>query len=85
MNSSYEVCETYPALLVLPSNVTEDELKRVAAFRAKRRFPVRIYFFLSENPRVSFSFTLQRAFVWPTEISSSSIYIVIRATIVKNS
>ncbi|XP_057216293.1 myotubularin-related protein 1b isoform X3 [Triplophysa rosa] len=40
VNSSYEVCETYPALLVMPSNVTEDELKRVAAFRAKRRFPV---------------------------------------------
>ncbi|XP_077052249.1 myotubularin-related protein 1b isoform X2 [Siphateles boraxobius] len=40
VNSSYEVCETYPALLVLPSNVSEDELKRVAAFRAKRRFPV---------------------------------------------
>ncbi|XP_056302767.1 myotubularin-related protein 1b isoform X3 [Danio aesculapii] len=40
VNSGYEVCETYPALLVLPSNVTEDELKRVAAFRAKRRFPV---------------------------------------------
>uniref|UniRef100_A0A8C1WFL5 phosphatidylinositol-3,5-bisphosphate 3-phosphatase n=1 Tax=Cyprinus carpio TaxID=7962 RepID=A0A8C1WFL5_CYPCA len=42
VNSSYEVCETYPALLVLPSNVTEDELKRVAAFRAKRRFPHRL-------------------------------------------
>nr|XP_055035841.1 myotubularin-related protein 1b isoform X4 [Misgurnus anguillicaudatus] len=40
VNSNYEVCETYPALLVVPSNVTEDELKRVAAFRAKRRFPV---------------------------------------------
>lgn len=40
VNSSYELCETYPALLVLPSNVTEDELKRVMAFRAKRRFPV---------------------------------------------
>uniref|UniRef100_A0A8C1PZL0 Myotubularin related protein 1b n=1 Tax=Cyprinus carpio TaxID=7962 RepID=A0A8C1PZL0_CYPCA len=40
VNSSYELCETYPALLVLPSNVTEDELKRVAAFRAKRRLPV---------------------------------------------
>uniref|UniRef100_A0A673M766 phosphatidylinositol-3,5-bisphosphate 3-phosphatase n=1 Tax=Sinocyclocheilus rhinocerous TaxID=307959 RepID=A0A673M766_9TELE len=40
VNSSYELCETYPALLILPSNVTEDELKRVAAFRAKRRFPV---------------------------------------------
>ncbi|XP_059382754.1 myotubularin-related protein 1-like isoform X2 [Carassius carassius] len=40
VNSSYELCETYPALLVLPSNITEDELKRVAAFRAKRRLPV---------------------------------------------
>ncbi|XP_065143363.1 myotubularin-related protein 1b isoform X2 [Paramisgurnus dabryanus] len=40
VNSNHEVCETYPALLVVPSNVTEDELKRVAAFRAKRRFPV---------------------------------------------
>uniref|UniRef100_A0A9J8ABT6 phosphatidylinositol-3,5-bisphosphate 3-phosphatase n=1 Tax=Cyprinus carpio carpio TaxID=630221 RepID=A0A9J8ABT6_CYPCA len=41
VNSSYELCETYPALLVLPSNVTEDELKRVAAFRAKRRLPAK--------------------------------------------
>ncbi|KAA0720402.1 Myotubularin-related protein 1 [Triplophysa tibetana] len=40
VNSSYEMCETYPALLVMPSNVTEEELKRVAAFRAKRRLPV---------------------------------------------
>ncbi|KAM9451217.1 myotubularin-related protein 1b isoform 1-T1 [Clarias gariepinus] len=40
INSNYEVCETYPALLVLPSSINEDELKRVAAFRAKRRFPV---------------------------------------------
>ncbi|TTE96761.1 Myotubularin-related protein 1 [Bagarius yarrelli] len=40
INSSYEVCETYPALIVLPSNINEDELRRVAAFRAKRRLPV---------------------------------------------
>uniref|UniRef100_A0A3B4DY39 phosphatidylinositol-3,5-bisphosphate 3-phosphatase n=1 Tax=Pygocentrus nattereri TaxID=42514 RepID=A0A3B4DY39_PYGNA len=40
INSSYEVCETYPALLVLPASISEDELRRVAAFRAKRRFPV---------------------------------------------
>ncbi|MCI4386751.1 hypothetical protein PGIGA_G00066150 [Pangasianodon gigas] len=40
INSNYEVCETYPALLVLPSSINEDELRRVAAFRAKRRFPV---------------------------------------------
>ncbi|XP_046723313.1 myotubularin-related protein 1b isoform X2 [Silurus meridionalis] len=40
INSNYEVCETYPTLLVLPSSINEDELRRVAAFRAKRRFPV---------------------------------------------
>ncbi|GAA6071454.1 myotubularin-related protein 1b isoform X2, partial [Tachysurus ichikawai] len=40
INSNYELCETYPALLVLPSSINEDELRRVAVFRAKRRVPV---------------------------------------------
>ncbi|XP_028829174.1 myotubularin-related protein 1a isoform X4 [Denticeps clupeoides] len=40
MNSNYEVCDTYPALLVIPTNIKEDEIKRVASFRAKHRIPV---------------------------------------------
>ncbi|KAI4892368.1 hypothetical protein NFI96_023304 [Prochilodus magdalenae] len=40
INSSYEVCDTYPALLVIPTSIKEDELKRVASFRAKHRIPV---------------------------------------------
>ncbi|XP_076835532.1 myotubularin-related protein 1b isoform X3 [Brachyhypopomus gauderio] len=40
INSSYEVCDTYPAVLVVPASITEDELRRVSVFRAKRRFPV---------------------------------------------
>ncbi|XP_076130407.1 myotubularin-related protein 1b [Alosa pseudoharengus] len=40
INSSYEVCDTYPALLVVPSNISDDELKKVATFRAKHRIPV---------------------------------------------
>ncbi|XP_063059678.1 myotubularin-related protein 1b isoform X1 [Engraulis encrasicolus] len=40
VNSSYELCESYPALLVVPSNITDEDLKRVAGFRAKRRIPV---------------------------------------------
>ncbi|XP_047661913.1 myotubularin-related protein 1b isoform X1 [Tachysurus fulvidraco] len=40
INCNYELCETYPALLVLPSSINEDELRRVAVFRAKRRVPV---------------------------------------------
>ncbi|XP_072562721.1 myotubularin-related protein 1b isoform X2 [Paramormyrops kingsleyae] len=40
INSSYEVCDTYPSLLVVPTSIKDDELKRVAAFRAKHRIPV---------------------------------------------
>lgn len=40
LNSSYEVCDTYPALLVIPTNIIEDDVRRVAAFRAKHRIPV---------------------------------------------
>ncbi|XP_066537502.1 myotubularin-related protein 1a isoform X3 [Hoplias malabaricus] len=40
INSSYEVCDTYPALLVIPASIKEDELRRVASFRARHRIPV---------------------------------------------
>ncbi|KAM9501380.1 myotubularin-related protein 1a isoform 2-T2 [Clarias gariepinus] len=40
MNSNYEVCDTYPALLVIPTSIKDDELRRVASFRAKHRIPV---------------------------------------------
>ncbi|KAJ8254843.1 hypothetical protein GJAV_G00197950 [Gymnothorax javanicus] len=40
INSSYEVCDTYPALLVVPTSIKDDELRRVASFRAKHRIPV---------------------------------------------
>ncbi|XP_041926775.1 myotubularin-related protein 1a isoform X2 [Alosa sapidissima] len=40
LNSNYEVCDTYPALLVIPNNIDEDDIRRVASFRAKHRIPV---------------------------------------------
>ncbi|XP_059820630.1 myotubularin-related protein 2 isoform X5 [Hypanus sabinus] len=40
INENYELCDTYPAVLVVPENVPEDELKRVAAFRSRGRLPV---------------------------------------------
>uniref|UniRef100_A0A8C2GBJ7 phosphatidylinositol-3,5-bisphosphate 3-phosphatase n=1 Tax=Cyprinus carpio TaxID=7962 RepID=A0A8C2GBJ7_CYPCA len=40
INSNYEVCDTYPALLVTPASIKEDEIKQVASFRVKRRIPV---------------------------------------------
>ncbi|XP_055493299.1 myotubularin-related protein 2 [Leucoraja erinacea] len=40
INEHYELCDTYPTILVVPENVPEDELKKVAAFRSRGRLPV---------------------------------------------
>lgn len=40
VNSTYELCDTYPSMLVIPTNITDEDIKRVAAFRAKHRIPV---------------------------------------------
>ncbi|XP_059534983.1 myotubularin-related protein 1 isoform X1 [Myotis daubentonii] len=40
VNSNYEFCDTYPAIIVVPTNVKDDDLAKVAAFRAKGRVPV---------------------------------------------
>ncbi|KAG8008341.1 Myotubularin-related protein 2 [Nibea albiflora] len=40
VNDHYEVCDTYPSTLAVPVNIPDEELKRVAAFRAKGRIPV---------------------------------------------
>ncbi|RWS30590.1 myotubularin-related protein 2-like protein [Leptotrombidium deliense] len=37
---SYEVCDTYPQVLVVPSAATDDELKSTANFRSRGRIPV---------------------------------------------
>uniref|UniRef100_UPI003AB02F1B phosphatidylinositol-3,5-bisphosphate 3-phosphatase MTMR2-like isoform X1 n=1 Tax=Centroberyx gerrardi TaxID=166262 RepID=UPI003AB02F1B len=39
MNSSYEVCDTYPSILVIPTSIKDEDIKRVAVFRAKHRIP----------------------------------------------
>ncbi|XP_030045283.1 myotubularin-related protein 1, partial [Microcaecilia unicolor] len=40
INSTYELCDTYPAIFVIPTSVKDDDLSKVAAFRAKGRIPV---------------------------------------------
>ncbi|XP_046773353.1 myotubularin-related protein 1 isoform X8 [Gallus gallus] len=41
INSTYELCDTYPAILVVPTSVKDDDLSKVAAFRAKGRVPAK--------------------------------------------
>nr|XP_033799869.1 myotubularin isoform X2 [Geotrypetes seraphini] len=39
LNKNYELCDTYPTLLVVPYNAPDD-LSKVAAFRSRNRIPV---------------------------------------------
>eukprot|EP00026_Physarum_polycephalum_P009588 Phypoly_transcript_09716.p1 GENE.Phypoly_transcript_09716~~Phypoly_transcript_09716.p1 ORF type:complete len:414 (+),score=31.41 Phypoly_transcript_09716:102-1244(+) len=39
INSKYSVCPTYPAHLVVPTSVTDEQLKSVFAFRSRGRIP----------------------------------------------
>ncbi|XP_069068507.1 myotubularin [Pleurodeles waltl] len=39
-NDNYELCDTYPSLLVVPYNTNEEDLRRVAVFRSRNRIPV---------------------------------------------
>ncbi|GAB1302835.1 Myotubularin [Apodemus speciosus] len=40
INKCYELCETYPALLVVPYRTSDDDLRRIATFRSRNRIPV---------------------------------------------
>ncbi len=44
INSNYKFCDTYPKVLVVPTKVSDEDLKEVAEFRSKRRLPVRYCF-----------------------------------------
>ncbi|OXB75225.1 UNVERIFIED_CONTAM: hypothetical protein H355_016958 [Colinus virginianus] len=43
INEHYGLCDTYPSLLVVPYNATDDDLKKVAAFRSRNRIPVLLW------------------------------------------
>ncbi|XP_066495975.1 myotubularin isoform X1 [Tiliqua scincoides] len=40
LNEHYALCDTYPSLLVVPYNATDEDLRKVAAFRSRGRIPV---------------------------------------------
>jgi len=40
LNQVFKICDTYPRSFVVPSNLTDDEVKSAAEFRSKGRIPV---------------------------------------------
>ncbi|XP_016139240.1 myotubularin-like isoform X1 [Sinocyclocheilus grahami] len=51
INKNYELCDTYPTILVVPYKATEEDLRRVATFRSRCRIPV-LSWFHKENHAV---------------------------------
>lgn len=43
MNSDFSVCPSYPPAVIVPKNVDDEMLKKVAKFRQGGRFPVLCY------------------------------------------
>ncbi len=40
MNSSYQVCSSYPQEVLVPASISDEDLRKVASFRDLGRFPV---------------------------------------------
>ncbi|KAJ8348519.1 hypothetical protein SKAU_G00271080 [Synaphobranchus kaupii] len=40
LNKQYELCDTYPTILVVPFKASDEDLRKVAAFRSRGRIPV---------------------------------------------
>ncbi|XP_075051314.1 myotubularin-related protein 9-like [Mixophyes fleayi] len=44
VNEHFKVCPSYPAKIIVPASCSDDNLKRAAAFRQGRRFPIFSYY-----------------------------------------
>ncbi|XP_051506911.1 myotubularin-like isoform X3 [Myxocyprinus asiaticus] len=51
INMNYELCDTYPTVLVVPYKAPDEDLRRVATFRSRCRIPV-LSWFHKENHAV---------------------------------
>ncbi|XP_078496236.1 phosphatidylinositol-3,5-bisphosphate 3-phosphatase MTMR8 isoform X3 [Lissotriton helveticus] len=52
VNKGYEVCTTYPPMLVVPRTATQATLHGSARFRSRGRFPVLSYYYKENNAAV---------------------------------
>ena len=48
-NVNYKLCETYPNILVIPSQFKNKDLNKIASSRTKNRFPVLTFFYHKTN------------------------------------
>ena len=49
VNSNYKLCETYPAFLIVPSQIDDSTIIEMASCRTKKRFPILSYVYTHPN------------------------------------
>ena len=43
VNKKFELCPTYPDTVIIPSCMTEEQMKKIASFRSSKRFPTVVW------------------------------------------
>ena len=61
LNNKYELCETYPSVLVIPKKFDNKELFQIAKSRVKNRFPILSYHYHKESSKNKISSYLFRS------------------------
>lgn len=39
VNKKFDVCSTYPEYVIVPKSISDEQLKKISAFRSSKRFP----------------------------------------------
>ena len=50
-NMNFQLCATYPKIIVEPKDMTDDELKEASDYRTKNRLPVMSYYYNGNNKK----------------------------------
>jgi len=53
LNNDYRLCDTYPAVLAVPSSISDEEVQKCATFRSKSRLPVLSWLHPSNNASIT--------------------------------
>ena len=49
INNKYKLCETYPSFIIVPSNIDDSTIEKMASCRSKKRFPLLTYVYTHPN------------------------------------
>lgn len=53
INEQYEFCDSYPAILAVPAQTTDEDLRQIAAFRSRGRIPVLSWMHLESQATIT--------------------------------